>query len=173
MFPERWYFLNCDNIELKRTSNFFFCFQTASLGGSALTLTLFFGKEFACGELWRVMRNPQYPAGFGSQLKFMLKQPTPWKLDLAVSAIFVFSISQPVTSFAIVRTCSVFELDFKLTFSRGLILSWETTCIVCFVQTSLVCEISSVIYSKVISLLKFWKMDESKHPIRIFLITSN
>ena len=37
-FPEGRYFLNCDNTELKRSSNFFFCFWRASLGGGGLRI---------------------------------------------------------------------------------------------------------------------------------------
>ena len=37
--PEGWYFLNCDNTELKRSPKiFFFCFRTAWLGDGGLTL---------------------------------------------------------------------------------------------------------------------------------------
>jgi len=35
-FPEGWYFLNCDNTELKRSSKINFCLRTASLGGQGL-----------------------------------------------------------------------------------------------------------------------------------------
>jgi len=36
-FPAGWYFLNCDNTELKRSSkSTFFCFRTASLEGKGL-----------------------------------------------------------------------------------------------------------------------------------------
>jgi len=38
-FPKGWYFLKCDNTELKRSSLiFFFCFRTALLGGSRLNV---------------------------------------------------------------------------------------------------------------------------------------
>ena len=35
-FPYGWYFLNCDNTELKRSSKICCCFRTASLRGSGL-----------------------------------------------------------------------------------------------------------------------------------------
>jgi len=56
-FPEGRYFFNCNKTEMKKSSKIFFCFRTASLGGSGLNIFDFFAAYVRLQRIFSIYKK--------------------------------------------------------------------------------------------------------------------